>query len=89
MLLGNAPNPFNPKTEIRFRLAGDGPVTLRVYDLAGRLVRTLVDGPVEAGLHAVAWDGRDHTGREQPSGAYFYRLSGRSTDQTGKMMLVR
>jgi hypothetical protein len=89
MLLGNAPNPFNPKTEIRFRLAGDGPVTLRVYDLAGRLVRTLVDGPAEGGLHAVAWDGRDDTGRDQPSGAYFYRLSGDRADQTGKMMLVR
>jgi hypothetical protein len=78
----NYPNPFNPETVIEFTLRGADasrgrvPVTLRVYDVAGRLVRTLVDEERSAGvLHAVSWDGRDHAARRVASGVYFYRLN--------------
>jgi len=73
-LAQNRPNPFNPRTEISFQLARGGSATLRVYDASGRLVRTLVDRSIEAGLHRVAWDGMDDRGRKATSGVYFYRL---------------
>ena len=88
-LLGNAPNPFNPQTEINFTLATDTRVKLDVFDLRGRLVRTVADGLQPAGLHRIKWDGRDGEGREVPSGAYFYRLTGPDQVLTEKMMLVR
>lgn len=74
-LAPNAPNPFNPSTEIAFSLSHDGTtVALRIYDLAGRLVRTLVDGTLDAGRHTARWDGADARGRPAPSGVYRYRL---------------
>ncbi len=68
------PNPFNPTTTLSFRLDAGGPVTLRVYDLQGRLVRTLVDTHLTAGRHQTRWDGRDHDGRSVPAGVYLARL---------------
>jgi len=73
-LVGNSPNPFNPATEIRFDLAERGSVRLEVYNVSGRLVRTLAKGEWNAGSHAVVWDGRDDDGAEVSSGVYFYRL---------------
>jgi parallel beta-helix repeat protein len=71
----NYPNPFNPKTAIEYVVPeGSGKVRLAVYDLAGRLVRTLVDGERAAGRQVAVWDGRDDRGRELGSGVYFYRL---------------
>jgi photosystem II stability/assembly factor-like uncharacterized protein len=67
-----APNPFAPGTNIRFELAREGVVWLRIYDSAGRIVRTLISGDAHAsGAHGVPWDGRDETGRLVPSGVYF------------------
>ncbi len=91
-LLGNAPNPFNPTTEIRFELAAAdaaAPVALRVLDARGRLVRTLMSGTLGAGAHAVTWDGRDPAGRLAASGVYFYRLETRRQAHTGRMLLVK
>ncbi len=88
-LLGNTPNPFNPQTEISFNLASDTRVKLEVYDLRGRLVRTLEDGVMTAGRNEVKWDGRNDAGHETPSGAYFYRLTGPEKTLSAKMMLVR
>ena len=70
----NYPNPFNPHTAIPFTLAAAGAVRLRVYDLRGRLVRTLWDGPLAAGAHRLDWDGRNAAGRPVASGVYLYRL---------------
>ncbi len=57
----NYPNPFNPQTTIRYELPAALPVDLQVYDLRGRLVRTLASGRIErAGEHRIQWDGRDH-----------------------------
>jgi hypothetical protein len=85
----NRPNPFNPQTEIAFTVHRAGWGTLRVYDVKGNLVRTLVDGHQVVGSHAVTWDGRDDAGRQAPSGVYVYRLQ--VNDQVGsrKMLLVK
>jgi len=77
-LLTNAPNPFNPTTKITFELPSDRmgaiPVSLKVYDLKGRLVRTLVNRSLDVDRYTVTWNGRDDQGRSAPSGAYIYRL---------------
>lgn len=89
-LLGNAPNPFNPSTMIAYDLpAGGAEVRLDVHDVAGRLVRTLVDGTQPGGRQTAVWDGRGPDGRMQPAGLYFYRLVGDGVDITGKMMMVK
>ena len=83
------PNPFNPITNIKFALPTQGKVTLKVYDLAGRHVRTLLDGPKTAGYHSVMWDGTDRKGHGVASGAYYYRLLAPGFEQTRKMMLLK
>lgn len=88
-LAQNAPNPFNPATTIGFTVPQAGPVTLRVYDVRGRQVRTLVDEPKLAGSHSVTWDGRDDGGAEVASGAYVYRVAAAGTTLHRKMVLVR
>ncbi len=71
----NAPNPFNPTTSIPFAIPRDGYANLTIYDVSGRVVRTLVDRQVAAGTHAVTWDGTDAIGRNVASGVYLYRLA--------------
>jgi len=88
-LVGNAPNPFNPRTTISFELAHSGPIRLEVYDVKGRLVRTLGDRVFSAGSHSVLWDGRNRQGGETASGLYFFRLTTNEETQTHKMLLVR
>lgn len=77
-LLPNAPNPFNPITNITFALPADREgameVSLRVFDLKGRLVRVLLEEPVDTDRRTVAWDGRTGRGKAAPSGVYVYRL---------------
>jgi hypothetical protein len=90
-LLGNTPNPFNPSTTIRFTVPA-GPVRdyrLRVYDVRGRLVRTLAAGQIVGGLHEVLWDGRNESGESVSSGVYLYRLDVGRGNFTGKMVLVK
>jgi pullulanase len=91
-LLGNAPNPFNPSTNIRFALSpadAGQPVKLRVYDVRGKLVRTLVDGPLASGEHTVTWDGRDARGRTAASGVYLYRLETSRQALSGRMLMLK
>ena len=85
----NYPNPFNPSTTIKFAVPQAGRVSLNVYDLAGRLVRTLVDADLPAADHAVVWDGRDLTGRQVASGTYYYRLNADGFVETKQMMLIK
>lgn len=88
-LAQNAPNPFNPSTRIDFRLERDADqVVLEVVDVAGRLIRTLVQDPLRAGNHAVTWDGTDQQGRRQGSGLYLYRLNVDGWVQSRKMIMV-
>lgn len=89
-LFPNVPNPFNPTTRIEYEVAAQVPVTLRVYDVAGRLVRELVARRrPEPGKHVVVWDGRDDAGRAVPSGVYVYRLRSRLDVRSLSMTLVR
>jgi flagellar hook assembly protein FlgD len=64
-------------------------VSLRIYDVTGRLIRTLVDGPQTPGDKKVVWDARDDRGHEVASGVYFYRLRAPGFEKTRKMVLVR
>jgi hypothetical protein len=88
-LAPNVPNPFNPATELRYKLGRDGHVTLRVYDLAGRLVRTLVDERQAAGSHGVFWNGRDAAGRVAPAGVYVGRLETETVVRSRRMLLLK
>jgi flagellar hook assembly protein FlgD len=88
-LAQNTPNPFNPATTIRFALPRDSDVNLRVFDLRGRLVRTLVDEVRPAGEHAVLWDGRTAGGGAAASGVYLYRLQAGNEVRQRRMTLVR
>ena len=88
-LRGAYPNPFNPTTKIAYTSARAGHVTLAVYDVTGRLVRTLVDGHVGVGEHVALWDGRGDDGVRVASGVYFARFSGDEVVDTTKLMLVK
>lgn len=85
----NAPNPFNPTTKIRYDVPqSGGGVTLNIYDVSGRRVRTLVDGPSTAGAQTAIWDGRDDAGRRVASGVYFFRLQAPGYQATRKGVLI-
>jgi hypothetical protein len=86
-LVGASPNPFTPATEVRFAIPARGDVSLRVYDVAGRLVRTLVDEPLEAGAHSIHWDGRTDPGKQAAAGVYFLRLE--TAEGTANRKIVR
>ncbi len=73
-LFQNYPNPFQDQTTITYEVERAGPVTVTVYDLLGRRVRTLIDETQPAGAYQVGWDGRDAAGQPVASGTYFYRL---------------
>ena len=85
----NVPNPFNPVTTIRFEIARNGRVTLRVYDSTGRIVQTLVSSVLSPALHDARWDGRDVHGNLVASGVYFYRIDMDDFTQTKKMVLLK
>ncbi|MDX2472111.1 MAG: NosD domain-containing protein, partial [Candidatus Krumholzibacteria bacterium] len=85
----NAPNPFNPSTVIRFDLAAAMPVQLRIYDVSGAVVATLLDEQVSAGYHQAVWSGNDDQGRAVASGLYFYRIRAGENLETRPMMLVK
>jgi hypothetical protein len=88
-LLQNCPNPFNPVTRISYRLPERTRVVLKVYDVEGKEIRTLVDGFKPQGAHDAWWDGRDAVGRRVSSGLYFYRLLTDRFVQTRKMTLLQ
>jgi hypothetical protein len=89
-LMGAAPNPFNPATRIRFGLPAARETSLRVYDVSGRLVRTLLDERLlAAGYHSAEWDGRDDRGAPVGSGVYLYRLSVGEERLSAKMTLIK
>ncbi len=88
-LRGNWPNPFNPKTTIRFNLETAGSARLAIYDASGRLVRVLADREFDAGEQSAEWDGCDRNARAMPSGIYFARLSSREGMDRQKLMMLK
>lgn len=89
-LYANIPNPFNPLTEIRFDIPQRlERASLVIYDVQGRRIKTLVEGPIPAGPHAVYWNGEDDSGQAVASGIYFYRLLAGQHDLTRRMVLLK
>jgi len=88
-LVQNHPNPFNPQTTIAFSLAARGRVSLAIYDVSGRIVRTLANETRNAGAYELSWDGLDDSGQTVASGVYFYRLVAPEFTQTKKMVLLK
>ena len=80
----NFPNPFNPMTEIKFSLPAEGQVSLKVFNIRGEVVSTLVSEVRGAGEHSVIWDAREH-----PSGVYFYRVEIPGFSETKKMTMLK
>ena len=88
----NHPNPFNSVTVIRYTIGGgQGPISisLRICDVLGREVRSLVKDGQTAGVYQVTWDGQDERGKEVASGVYFYRLETPGFSQTKRMLLLK
>lgn len=85
----NYPNPFNPITNIGFGLPRDNDVTLKIYNLKGEYVRTLVNEYREAGYYFIRWDARDDYGRQLPSGMYLTVMESGSFRSVKKMILLK
>jgi hypothetical protein len=88
-LLAARPNPFNPATTIRFEVERLTHARLRIFDRAGRLVKTLIDEPCSSGMHEVRWHGEDFKGNQVATGVYFYQLQTRSFARTRRMVLLK
>jgi len=87
--LGNAtPNPLEESTRIAFALSKESRITLRIVDVRGRVVRTLLDGPTPAGAHDLTWDARDSRGRSVNSGVYFIELLAGNERQSRKAVVI-
>jgi hypothetical protein len=84
-----APNPFNPRAVVSFAVPETGLVSLQVFDLRGRLVRTLHEGRLEAGRHTAVWNGDDRQGRRASTGVYFLRLDDGRNTATSKAVLAK
>jgi hypothetical protein len=85
----NFPNPFGAGTSIRFALPRPEDVHLKVFNVQGRLVKTLLDGTRAAGRHVVTWDGTDDAGQAVASGVYFYRLTAGDREAERRMTFLR
>lgn len=88
-LFQNAPNPFNPSTEIRYAVGRRGRVEIEIFNVAGARVRRLVDAEHEPGTYHVRWDGTDDSGHALASGAYFYRFRADGKTDSKKLMLLK
>ena len=87
----NVPNPFNSGTLLEFQIPGGAPLRtfLRVYNTGGQVIRTLVDGTFDPGVHTTVWDGNDEKGRPAPSGLYLSVLTAGGRKDQKKLLLVR
>ncbi|HJL74962.1 MAG TPA: FlgD immunoglobulin-like domain containing protein, partial [Candidatus Marinimicrobia bacterium] len=83
------PNPFNPRTNIRYDLPQTGYVDLRIFDLSGREVRTLARGFDHAGAKTVVWDAKDNQGQNVSAGVYVYRLEAAGFVQSQKLIYLK
>jgi hypothetical protein len=88
-LTQNYPNPFNPSTTIKYSVKNNTHVSLKIYNVAGQLVHTLVDSDKNAGAYTETWDGRGNSGNPVSSGVYFYKLVTKDFSMTKKMVLLK
>lgn len=87
--LNNYPNPFNPTTTISYNLPESGKVSLKIYNLKGQLVNTLVNEKVDAGYNSISWSGKDSNNNDVTSGVYLYRLETATKTITKKMLMLK
>ncbi|MDO9068001.1 MAG: FlgD immunoglobulin-like domain containing protein, partial [Deltaproteobacteria bacterium] len=85
----NRPNPFNQQTTIRYQLTSPGRVSLKVYNIAGQVVKTLVDKAQHPGVYNVNWAGKDETGKRVAGGLYFCRLNAADINEVKRLVLVK
>jgi len=83
------PNPFATKASIAFDIASSSVTTVRIFDASGRLIRTLVDGPLEPGRYTIEWDGAGVHGLPVGAGVYFCLLRSGATSEMRRMTLIR
>ncbi|NQU05462.1 MAG: T9SS type A sorting domain-containing protein [Calditrichaeota bacterium] len=88
-LIGNQPNPFNPSTNISYKVNEPGFVKIYIYDISGRKVTTLVSEQSKAGDYQVLWDGKNANSNYVSAGMYFYQLSLNGITETKKMLLIK
>jgi flagellar hook assembly protein FlgD len=88
-LYGNRPNPFRQTTTIKYEVTEPRDVSLKVYNIAGQLVKMLVAGRQEPGYYSVNWGGKDNQGKQVANGVYLYRLSAGAFSDTRKMVMLR
>jgi hypothetical protein len=85
-----SPTPFNPRTTIKYSVAGQSPVFLKIFDISGALVRNLINGKTQGpGWFSIDWDGLDQAGRAVGSGVYLYRFETRDHTETRRLTLIR
>lgn len=85
----NYPNPFNPTTTIRFEISDRQQISLKVYNVLGQVVKTLVNETKAPGVYYQIWDGKDDNGQKVSSGVYFYKLNVGNVSKTKKMMMLK
>jgi hypothetical protein len=85
----NYPNPFNPSTTINFGLPSETAVELRIYNIRGQVVNTLINKVMPAGYHEVVWDGKNSGGQPVSSGVYFYRIVTEQFSDSRKMIMLK
>ncbi|HEX9970865.1 MAG TPA: T9SS type A sorting domain-containing protein, partial [bacterium] len=88
-LMQNYPNPFNPETNINFALPKDGHITLSVYDITGRLVKTLMNEYKTAGYYTIKWTCKNEQDKMVPSGLYLYQIMSGKYHSVKKMIMVK
>ncbi len=85
----NYPNPFNGETVIRYQVPEAAQVTIKIYNIMGQLVKTLVDQTVKPGFHQLSWDGRGHSGQRVATGVYYCKMEAPDYKKIRKLMLLR
>jgi hypothetical protein len=88
-LYPNYPNPFNPETTIAFDLVKSGPVELKIYNVVGEEVKTLINNSLLPGSYKIIWDGTDNSDQQVASGIYIYSLKTGNSVQSNKMVLLK
>ena len=89
ILHSNYPNPFNPVTNISYEIIKDSFISIKIKDIGGRHIVTLINGYHSKGKHLIPWDGTNSRGDQQTSGIYFYTINNENYLSTGKMILLK
>ena len=85
----NYPNPFNPETTIIYKIPKRSNVTLKIYDILGREIKTLINREIESGTHEIKWNGTDNNGMKAANGIYLYKIQADGFSKTMKAILLK